>query len=301
MDLGEGWTLASFVVRPDGTVGDIFIEDSFGGPAFDEASLEALAKWRYAPAELNGEKVEQCHSQVLLTYHIDQKPGAGHAFIKRYKKAVGTLAGGDAEEAEALIAKLEPKSLYEAARVALLRAKLAESRGDSVERARQLSHASIGDGRFLEEPIYVQVLAQRYALAVEVNDFQGARIIYRKLQALDLDEFPAGIEAAHEQVEAAITGDKLIAVRGVLPPLRDGRTGHSKWQHGLIRNMVGLEEVDGKIDHVDLRCSFHRATWDVKPGRAWKIPAQWGGCWLYVFGEPGTTFRLIEYPDDTET
>jgi hypothetical protein len=29
--------------------------------------------------------------------------------------------------------------------------------------------------------------------------------------------------------------------------------------------------------------------------RAWRIPPEWGDCSIYVFGEPGSTFQLLEY------
>jgi hypothetical protein len=34
----------------------------------------------------------------------------------------------------------------------------------------------------------------------------------------------------------------------------------------------------------------------VTSGKAWQIPASWGDCELLVLGDPGATFKLVEYP-----
>jgi hypothetical protein len=69
------------------------------------------------------------------------------------------------------------------------------------------------------------------------------------------------------------------------------------WSHRLSRRIAGLEGIEGELDHIELRCDFHRAVAEPKAERALRMPKDWGDCNLYVFGETGARFRVIEYAD----
>ena len=63
------------------------------------------------------------------------------------------------------------------------------------------------------------------------------------------------------------------------------------------KRIAGLDEIDGELDHVELRCDFHRGRAEPKAERALRMPEDWGTCFFYVFGEPGAQFRVIEYAE----
>jgi protein TonB len=46
----QGLTVLKFEVLADGSVGDILVERSAGHRDFDLAAMEAIKKWRFAPA-----------------------------------------------------------------------------------------------------------------------------------------------------------------------------------------------------------------------------------------------------------
>jgi TonB family protein len=54
----EGWVVVSYVVKPDGTVGETIIEDSSGRKTFEKETLKSMKDWRYEPATMNGEPIE---------------------------------------------------------------------------------------------------------------------------------------------------------------------------------------------------------------------------------------------------
>ncbi len=86
----EGWVQVSYVVNPDGDVGEVLIEDSSGRKSFEKETLRAMRRWRFEPATMNGEPIEQCHNKVLLNFQMDQPSkhrGARRRFIKEYKQA----------------------------------------------------------------------------------------------------------------------------------------------------------------------------------------------------------------------
>jgi hypothetical protein len=67
------------------------------------------------------------------------------------------------------------------------------------------------------------------------------------------------------------------------------------WLHALLRRTAGIEAVSGSLERVELRCDWRRVKAKPEKGRAWRIPPEWGDCSIYVFGEPGSTFQLLEY------
>lgn len=210
----EGWVDLSFVVSPEGTVEELIVDNSSGRKAFEEEALRAVRKWRYEPALLDGKPVEQCYTKVRITFSIPQKRlkrAARMRFKKEYAKATAFLEQGQLEEAKAKIDEIEREhvtTLYENARVWLLRSMVDEKEGDT----------------------------------------------YKQLGSLS---------------------------RAVL------------W--GTAPVEPGIEDISGSLDRIELRCDWHRVRAKPEKRRAWRIPAEWGDCSIYVFGEPGSTFRLLEF------
>ena len=294
----EAWTLASFVIRPDGTVGDILIDASFGGEEFEEAARAAMKKWRYEPARLDGENVHQCHQEVLLTYNIedDGKVGASKRFIKRYEKASEHLDAGELDEAQEDIDRLEENNLYESVRASLLRAEVARIQGDAEGQKIHLWRTRIGDGAHLDDNTHAGVLRALFVLHVKSHDIHEAQRAYARLQKLDPEGgVPESMRESNGRIDKFLARDAPLQFPRVLPARREGETGYTRRRHGVMRNIIGIEDVEGSIDHVDLRCQYHRATWKPTPGKASRVPEKWGDCWLYVFGDPGTKFNVIEY------
>ncbi len=95
--------------------------------------------------------------------------------------------------------------------------------------------------------------------------------------------------------------DRAFSVAATIPaPLDDANT-EGIWQYKLLRRMPGLRDIEGSLDRVELRCPWKRVTTKPGEGKAWRIPEPWGACDVFVFGEPGASFKLIEYPADTES
>ena len=55
----EGWVDLEFIVRKDGTVGDVKVTNAQPAAVFDSAASDALARWRFEPVQRNGEPVDQ--------------------------------------------------------------------------------------------------------------------------------------------------------------------------------------------------------------------------------------------------
>lgn len=69
----EGSVRVQFDVTPAGTVRNVIVVASEPRGAFDEAALEAIARWRYNPRIVNGAAVERVGLQTLIRFTIQEQ------------------------------------------------------------------------------------------------------------------------------------------------------------------------------------------------------------------------------------
>ena len=67
----EGWVRVRFTVAANGTVRDAVVVESEPGTVFDDATLKAIAHWRYRPRVVNGEAVERVGLQHLFRFELE--------------------------------------------------------------------------------------------------------------------------------------------------------------------------------------------------------------------------------------
>ena len=56
--------------------------------------------------------------------------------------------------------------------------------------------------------------------------------------------------------------------------------------------------IEGDIHAVEIRCGWRRVMTTPEAKNAWRIPEYWGECGLYVVGQSGTKFEVVEYALD---
>lgn len=94
-----------------------------------------------------------------------------------------------------------------------------------------------------------------------------------------------------ERVLAVINGEDVLVI--------NARIGeHGYWVHDLMRRSFSLEEIAGRLELVDIRCSHGtRRDAAISEGRIWKVPRDWGQCGVYIKGSEGASFNLYEHAD----
>jgi TonB family protein len=299
----EGWVVVSYVIKPDGTVEEAIIEDSSGRRAFERASASAIDDWIYEPATMNGEPVEQCHTRVLLLFELERekqnKRGAKKAFKNHYKRANQLLEKGKLKEARSKIDEIEEKfvtTLYESSRLWILRSMLQEKEGDDLGQLESLQRGVPGGGEYVEPNVYLTVLMKIFNLQMQFQHYADALDTIEALEDLDLDnDMATKLAQFKHQVEGLRTTDQAVAIEGTIGEAREEHDGSGVWEHQLLRRTAGIEGVSGSLERVELRCDWRRVKAKPEKGRAWRIPPEWGECSIYVFGEPGSTFQLLEY------
>jgi hypothetical protein len=128
---------------------------------------------------------------------------------------------------------------------------------------------------------------QRYANALETIE---------TLKKLDLDDgMIQQLDQIELEIESIRTNERVLAIEAEIGEAREAHEGEGMWWHKLLRRTAGIEAVAGSLERVELRCDWRRVKAKPEKGKAWHIPPDWGDCSIYVFGEPGSTFQLLEY------
>jgi TonB family protein len=299
----EGWVVVSYVIKPNGAVGEAIIEDSSGRKGFEYASARAVENWIFEPATMNGEPVEQCHTRVRMLFELEQGSksdlGAKKAFKNEYKKASQLLEKGKLEEARSKIDEIEEKfvtKLYESSSLWILRSMLQEKEGDDLGQLESLESAIAGGGKYVEPSVYRSVLSKIFNLQMQYQHYAGALETVETLEGLDLDDAATEkLKQIVKEIERIKTDDRAVAIEGTIGEASEEYDGAGVWWHTLLRRTAGIEAVSGSLERVELRCDWRRVKAKPEKGRAWRIPPEWGDCSIYVFGEPGSTFQLLEY------
>jgi TonB family protein len=300
----EGWVMLSFVVSETGAVEEAMIEDSSGVEAFELAALDAIRKWRYAPATLNGNPVAQSMQHTRISFALEgPADGATRQFVSAYRKTRQLLDAGDYAAAAPLLEEMELGGRYNLYEDALFWAlKYAYLEGvqstDTAEKIRALKFA-IGSqyDEHLPSGVFVAAAHSLYILQVQALDLSAARQTFERLRdsphgkrsSLHASAI-AELTPTYEQIEQLIAGRELLPVKAEID-----RYGY--WDHDLMRRSFSLANVTGSIASVSVRCERGTRLFENYPDDAvWHVPESWGKCGIYIKGDPATTFTFEEYP-----
>ena len=300
----EGWVELSFVVGTDGRVIDPVVTDSSGIRNFERKALKVVRSWTYEPATWNGKLVEQSETRTRVVFAIEasrDKRGAGKKYIRHEKKLAKLLENGDLDGAEKLLAAAfeEPGwNLYETTRLWLGSAKIHLAKSDNENALKSLRRAFIGRD-FVRPATAILILKSKFSLEVQLRRFGDALETYGVLidEAPDVKEDVAFVEIA-TKISDIIESDKVLATDALIETSGD-ECCVGFWNYDLLRRAFSFDNVEGEIESIDIRCGRHRATdTTVVAGTIWNIPASWGKCTVHFHGNKGTTFRLLEPPDE---
>ena len=249
-----------------------------------------MEKWRFKPAMLDGIPVEQSNTVRINFTLTPPVKGARASFVKSFRFVNKALDKGDINKARAITAKLEALNLYEDAWLWALKSRIAEFDKDSETQLQSLLYAT-SDMTYLPEQMQAAALQRIFNLELLRGHYAAALEVEKKAATLKngaaiAKAFAPGVS---QILELKNSPDALA---------RDGRIADSAafpWEHKLLRNVFGIDEVNGTINTVELRCEAQARRLEWAADRNWKIPAAWGACAVYVEGAPGTQFRLVEY------
>lgn len=67
----EGWVRVQYDIAASGAVTNVVAVESEPGTVFDQAAIDAVARWRYNPSVVEGRAVERIGMQTLLRFTLE--------------------------------------------------------------------------------------------------------------------------------------------------------------------------------------------------------------------------------------
>lgn len=243
-------------------------------------------------------------SNIRVVFKQAHSPrGVRRDFKQTYDEILELIGEHEFEEAARLLTEMRYSAkafLFEDAMFWLLNYWYLDLAGNADPRElRDSLRRAVGYQEDYLEPDAMVFAAQRlYALQVQDRDFSAAINTYRRLRASEAarrssayPEVLGEMEHHLERVLAVINGEDVLVI--------NARIGeHGYWVHDLMRRSFSLEEIAGRLELVDIRCSHGtRRDAAISEGRIWKVPRDWGQCGVYIKGSEGASFNLYEHAD----
>ena len=290
----EGWVKLSFVIDKQGKVIEPLIEDSSGISQFEGAAIRTAKKWKYSPATKNGEAIEQCKNTVLFSFNLDGTKGVTRKFYSKYKKISTALHQDDLTTARKLLNELKEKKLWNLSENEWYwfgEADYARKSGNKRRELNALNRAAHGGEKTLGVDNHSIVLQKKFLL--ELDSFQYANAletITRIKNSSVSEEIKNKYIGFENKLKAYIKGNSTLA-----RTLTVGTRGQVK--HSLSRNRFQLNDIQGSLKEVEIRCENKRSRYTADDVSVWKIPETWGECAVFVQGQHNTKFSILELPN----
>lgn len=290
----QGWVIFSLVVNEEGNVEDVVVQESSNSKDLTKAARVALKKWRYKPAVEDGKAIKQHLEGVRIDFRINKfkTTGGSKRFAGRYAKAQAALLEEDYDTVESLIALMNNNKemhLSENSYLHWLSADYEKAKGDKHKQLHHLNLVVFGLDGLRHDEQKLSVLYQTFNLQIALNRFQDAYVSYNRLLKFDpaqpdISKFTQVIK----DVDKIIEDEKPIVIVGKLE--------YNYWSLGLTRNEFSITDIEGSLKTLEVLCENKRHVYTLAEKNKWKLPKKWEKCSVFVFGEPDTSFKLIEHP-----
>ncbi|MDE0176977.1 MAG: energy transducer TonB [Gammaproteobacteria bacterium] len=288
----EGWVRLDFMVDTDGQPYEIVVTESVGDEVFHDAAIRALEKSRFEPARFEGKPLDAGHH---LYYHFEMDSSGARAwFVRIYRAAMRAIGEGDQEKADSLFEELDssgPLNLYEDAFLHVAKSGYYATWGNEQQQLKALDRA-VGHRsaeKRVPESLYTSLQRARFLLLVKTQDFGRAIQTFETLSEYPLDdELLNPLRAVVDELETLRLDDRGYSVPG---DFGDRYT----WSYQLFKDEFFLADVEGQIEEIKLRCARKYVFLRFDPDLQYKIEREYLPCHLQLVGDPGTTFRLIQF------
>lgn len=297
----EGWVRMSFVVDPNGNAADAVVVDSLGGEAFEQAALDAVSSWQFEAPDAGAQSAGHT---VDVRFEISgDRNRASRNFLRRFRDIVSDLYYEKPENAREKVDMANDFggwNLYESTMLALLNARVEAAEGDDVEALQYYRRAlAVSGPAALDRKERIEILSRIFELEVDSRQHGDALATLEQLRAENgSSEALAELSDKIRQLENAIESDDAMIAGATIYNPCDCDTGTPLWVYTPVRRDFSFAEVNGNVERFEARCDNHRLGAQVATGTRWSLPAEWGSCRIFVFGEDAATFELIEYRKD---
>ena len=293
----EGWVRVHFVVTPDGRVTDPIVIDSIGGAPFEEAVLEALARWRFEPAP-DGSEIT--NNVVDMRFELVRgRDAATSNFLRRFRRIMADIVGEQTAQARTQLdetAALGGWNLYESTMLALMSGRLADQEGSAFGKLEYYRRAlAVDTGSAVQGRDRRELLARIFEIEYGAGQYSAALATADALAAepggtAELDALAAPLA----EMRAALADGGNIVARARLASPCDCADGEGLWQYQPTRKRFAFAKADRGVRRFEARCDAWRLKGDIDPASTHVIPEGSRNCRVFVFGADGAEFEFVE-------
>ncbi|MCO7200670.1 energy transducer TonB [Pseudoalteromonas sp. OANN1] len=290
---GEGWVTLSYIINEDGSVASPIVENSSGQKGFERAALRAIKRWQYSPATKDGKPIKQCKNSVMFSFNMsDAEEGASRGFVRSYRNINNLLDESKLIEAKEHIDKLAKKgrwNRYEEAYFNLVKARYFQLTAEPRQEL-EAHKGIIWHGKdIVKSELYANALINAIKLQTQLQEYKGALKNHKKLMELDgQDTYKSAVQPVIDEIVALIADkNKMLVIAAEIK-------NDDVWTHTLARPNFAIAEVSGALHTLEVRCDNQFSQFKFAENMQWNIPKSWGECNVVVFGEPNSSFKLIE-------
>ncbi len=289
----ESWVELNFMVDSEGKPYEIVATDSIGDSAFKSAAIRAVRKWRYRPASYNGKNIDAGARYKVIFQIEDQPKAVTRKFARIQSELRKAITGDDKDKADEYMRMLDRErklTLYEDAAFNLSKYEYLSKWGSEQEQLEALDRAIANErvAKFLPTEAFVFALGRQLPLLLKKRDYQRAYRTYQKLIRQDLDEeaksWLAGVAEALDELK---NNQQSYDVAATIPD-------SSSWSIELFKDEFWLEDIEGRVVELKLRCFGDLRIIRFEPGIKYKVEKPYGFCNLEVLGDKESTFKLFQ-------
>ena len=289
----ESWVQLNFMVDSEGKPYEFVVTDSIGDNAFKNAAIRAVKQWRYRPASYNGKNIDAGARQKVIFQIEDQPKAVTRKFARIQNQLREAITEDDKDSADKFMRMLDRErklTLYEDAAFNFSKYEYLSKWGTEEEQLKALDRAIANEtvDNYLPTEAFAFALGRQLPLLLKKRDYQRAYQTYQKLIRQDLDEeaksWLAGIAAALDELK---NNQVAYDVEAAIPD-------SASWNIELFKDEFWLEDVEGRVVELKLRCLGEMRIIRFEPGIKYKVENHYGICSLEVLGDEETTFKLFQ-------
>lgn len=299
----EAWVEIAFCIDESGSTQNVSVLNSVGAQQFDKAAIEAVKRFKYEPALINGEPSWQSRNSIYITFAIKRRQivGVSRKFMTQFEEIYELIEQEKLREADELFWHIHETfnlSLYELSKLWALRVRYEAINGDMYRVDKALHRATASKGQWIDKKSYVQLLDSRVQVEVRIGKYYAANSSFRELikaAGSDAEEVLA-LKPTMDRLRHFIDSNEVLKLSAEVRT-RDGcHDCDNSWSFTPVRNKFRLENITGNLESIEMRCDHKLFQSVISDVVEWHISDDWGTCHVQVYGDPGTTFDVFLLP-----
>ncbi|MCY3883713.1 MAG: hypothetical protein OXG24_02235, partial [Gammaproteobacteria bacterium] len=261
--------------------------------SFKNAAIRAVRQWRYRPASYNGENIDAGARHKVIFQIEDQPKAVSQKFARIQNELRKAISEDDKKKADEYMRMLDRErrlTLYEDAAFNFSKYEYLSKWGTEDQQLNALDRAIANESidRYLPTEVFVYALGRQLPLLLKKRDYQRAYRTYQKLIRRDLDEeAKTWLNGIAEALDELKNNQKAYDLEAAIPD-------STSWNIELFKDEFWLEDIEGRVVELKLRCFGEMRIIRFEPGIKYKVEKPHGFCKLEVLGDKGTTFRLFQ-------